>query len=281
MFSEPLAQILVIFFRQDFLDTLGFWWWLFLIVDCFWILGVAKYFWYFWRKGVYDKTNQMVILEVRIPAEVLEPIKAMETVITGFWQISSDPNWYEKWWEGQSGFSFCLEIASIDGIPHFYIRTEKRFIPMIEAQTYSQYPQAEISPVEDYTKNVPQDMPNKDWDCWGTTYRNVANWAYPIKTYEEFETGREDEEKRIDPIASLLEAMARLKPGEQQWVQLRCYPLLEEAVGWRKEAEKFRDKLARRESSEFKQRSLLRDFFDFLVLGKAPPAPPEIPGSAR
>jgi hypothetical protein len=210
----------------------------------------------------------MVILEVRIPAEVLEPLKAMETVITGFWQISSDPNWYEKWWEGQSGFSFCLEIASIDGVPHFYIRTEKRFIPMIEAQTYSQYPQAEIFSVEDYTKNVPQDIPNKDWDCWGTTYRNFAHWAYPIKTYEEFETGREDEEKRIDPIASLLEAMARLRPGEQQWVQLRCYPLLEEAIGWRKEAEKFRDKLARRDVSETKSKPMLQEAAEILIMGK-------------
>jgi hypothetical protein len=239
-----------------------------LIVDCFWLGRVTLYIWYFWRKGVYDRTCKMVLLEIKVPEEVLEPIKAMETVMTGLWQICSPPNWHEKWWEGQSGFSFCLEIAAIDGVPHFYVRAEQRFRPLLESQIYSQYPQAEIFAVEDYTQNVPQDVPNEKWEIWGTTYTNTNHWAYPIRTYAEFETGKEEEEKRIDPMASLLEGMARLRPGEQFWVQLRCFPLLDEAKPWKKEAKLFRDKLARRETKILKRKPMLQEAAEILLLGQ-------------
>lgn len=268
-------------FQSSFWAAFSDWWWLFLVVECFWLGKAMLYLWYFWRKNVYDNSCTMVLLEVKIPEEVLETMKAMETIITGFWQICSPPNWHEKWWEGQSGFSFCLEIAAVDGVPHFYVRAEKRFRSMLESQIYSQYPQAEISEAEDYTQNVPQDVPNETWELWGTTYKNTKHWAYPIRTYEEFETGKEEEEKRIDPISSLLEGMARLKPGEQLWVQLRCFPLLDEKTkekgkggeGWQKEAEKFRDKLARRESKEHKFSPMLQSAAEVLVLGKVPEAP--------
>ena len=179
-------------FQSKFWAALNDWWWLFLAVEAVWLGKVMLYLWYFWRKGVYDNTCKVVLLEIKIPEEVLEPIKAMETVMTGFWQVCSPPNWYEKWWEGQSGFSFCLEIAAIDGVPHFYVRAEQRFRPMLESQIYSQYPQAEIFEVEDYTQNVPQDIPNQSWEMWGTTYKNLTHWSYPIKTYAEFETGKEE-----------------------------------------------------------------------------------------
>ena len=139
-----------------------------------------------------------------------------------------------------------MEIVSIGGEIHFYIRTPEQFRGIIESNIYSQYPEAEIFEVPDYTKNVPQDIPNKEWDLWGTDEINTKPNPYPIKTYKKFETEIQPvEEKRLDPLAGLLEGMATLGPGEQMWIQIVAKPIREE-IDWIKEGKKIRDKLARR-----------------------------------
>ncbi|MDP2930423.1 MAG: hypothetical protein Q8N56_02320 [bacterium] len=274
MSFESIFIAIISWLQYDLPAIFKEWWWLFLIVEFFWLLQIAKSPWIFFRRWIFDGKRKPILLEIKIPEEVLEPIKAMETVLTGFWQICSPPNWYEFWWEGQSSWSFSLEIACIEGTPHFYVRTPNRDLRQIfEAQVYSQYPSAEISEVEDYVKDVPQDIPNEQWDLFGTGYKNLKPWAYPIKTYEEFETGKEEEEKRIDPIASLLEGMAKLGPGEQAWVQIRCFPVLDEAQPWKKDAWKLRDELARRKSKDYKPKPMIQEAAEFLISGKVPEAP--------
>ena len=46
------------------------------------------------------------------------------------------------------------------------------FRQLIESNIYSQYPEVEIVQVEDYTKNVPVDIPNRDWDLFGMSWSN-------------------------------------------------------------------------------------------------------------
>ena len=161
-------------------------------------------------------------------------MRAMESVFSGLWQIYAPPSPIEKWWDGQELLSYSFEIASIDGIPHFFVRCLDNARNMVESHIHAQFPEAEIFEVEDYTQKVPQDLPNKDWDMWGTDYQLTKDNAYPIKTYRDFETERESkEEKRIDPISSLLEAMSRLKKGEQIWVQIRAKPILDSDLPWK------------------------------------------------
>src|SRR3989344_2730348 len=55
-----------------------------------------------------------------------------------------------------SGIEFVLlEIASIDGQVHFYIRTPSRIRGLIETQMYAQYPQSQVKVAEDYTLGIP------------------------------------------------------------------------------------------------------------------------------
>jgi len=54
--------------------------------------------------------------------------------------------------------------------------------------------------------------------------------AYPIKTYTQFFEPRADtsvEEKRIEPLNTLLEGLNHLKPEEQIWLQFRMMPISE------------------------------------------------------
>ena len=238
------------------------WWW----VPLIFILWRPFIFLYvFWRRQRYDATIKRIVLEIKIPKEVLKPIKAMEDVFAGFHAIHDVFVWREKWIEGQFVLNIALEIVSLGGEVHFYIRTPEQFRGIIESNIYAQYPEAEIFEVPDYTKNVPQDIPNKEWELWGTNEINTKPDPYPIKTYKKFELETQTkEEKRIDPLAGLLEGMATLGPGEQMWIQIVAKPIREEKE-WIKEGLALKDELAGRK--EEKPKSMIREAFDILVTG--------------
>ena len=215
-----------------------------------------------------------------MPKELLKPIRAMEVVFSSIHAtIYQPPDLWEKWIDGQVQLSVQLEIASINGEPHFFIRTPKGFRDGVESSLYAQYPEIELKEVDDYTKYVPQDLPNKDWDMFGADYKLVMPDYYPIKTYLQFETEKEAlEKKRIDPVAGLMEAMAKIKEGEQLWIQFSIAPVGEideikflnrvttkGSLGvWRKKGAALRDELARRDEDE-KPKSMLGRAVDIIV----------------
>jgi len=96
--------------------------------------------------------------------------------------------------------------------------------------------------------------------------------CYPIRTYKEFETEREPlEEKRIDPLAGLLEASAKVKPGEQLWVQIVARPVTDLEYPWVTEGEKIKDELAKREAPSARK-SMVMEAADILISGEVPGA---------
>jgi len=220
--------------------------------------------------------QKKVLLEVKMPKEVLKPIRAMEQVFSSIWAQAFDPaDWWEKWVEGKQLDSVQLEIISLGGVPHFYIRCSDGRRNAIESSIYSQYADAEISIVDDYVKYVPRDVPNKDWDLWGTDYQLDKSDVFPIKTYGKFFEEKEaaKEEKRIDPLSTLLEGMGKLGPGEQLWVQIEISPITstgseaEGAYDFVSEGRKVADKLAKRPGKP-QQRPIIEQAVDVLVTGK-------------
>lgn len=250
------------------------WWW---IALPFILWRPFAFLWRWWRVDSWLKKQKSVMLEIRIPKEVLKPIRAMETVLNSIRQaIYAPPDWWEKWIDGQAQLSFAFEIVSLGGEPHFYIKTPADLKDPVEAAIYSQYPEAEISVAEDYTLLVPQDIPNKDWDLWGADYRLLKPSAYPIRTYADFETEHEaKEEKRIDPVAGLLEAMAKVKPGEQLWLQIIAEPVTDGEEPWISEGKKIRDMLAKRTKKPQARKALILEMIDVLVFGKIVGGPEE------
>lgn len=243
------------------------WWWL---PAPFILWRPASYFWLFWRIEEWNEKQKRILLEIKIPEESLKPIRAMEDVFAGLWQGFYDPpNWHEKWWEGKVSLGFQLETISDGGEIHFYIRCPADRRDIVESNIYAQYPEAEISLAEDYVKNVPQDIPNKDWDLWGADYRLLKPDPYPIKTYKDFETEAErEEEKRIDPLASLLESLAKIKPGEQYWFQIEASPIAQEyAEPFFKEGQAIKEKLAKRPEVA-KPKPIWQEAAEILVTGK-------------
>lgn len=240
------------------------WWWVFFPIS---LLSAYKYLYLWWARWEvwYQKIN-WILLEIKPPAEILKPFKAMEDIIHSLWGVYDSANWRERWCEGElpnAPFWFSFEIASLGGEIHFFVRILKEWKDTFESAIYSYYPEAEISVVEDYAQKVPADIPNKEWDLYGEEFSFMKDDAYPIRTYPTFFEERPDmplEEKRLDPMFSLLEALSMLKPAEQLWLQIVAAPVLNKDIpgGWISKGEEIANKLAKR-PGEKKAKSILQE----------------------
>lgn len=217
---------------QELLLFLGFiweviitWWWLF---PPFLLWKPAVFLWGWWRREVFSAEQHYILLELKMPEDVPRPFKAMEDVFIGLWQMHDPPNTREALFEGKFQLSFSVEIISTEGNIHFYFRIPKGAQKLVESSVYSHYPTAEFEVVEDYTKLIPQDIPNKEWDLWGTNYVLERPSPYPIKTYTKFfePTSTDKEEMRINPMALLIEGLSRIGKGENLWIQFVLTPIL-------------------------------------------------------
>lgn len=256
------------------------WWWLIMAI-ILWFPAKSFYLWWI-RWEVWYKKSKWILLEIKCPKEILKPFKAMENVYSILWGIIDVPNWREKWCEGEiplgGGLWFSSEIASFGGEIHFYMRIPEGFRAVAESAIYSQYPDVEISLVNDYTKNVPQDIPNKEWDLYGENFTLGKEDPYPIKTYSMFFEERAEtmkEEKRLDPMDNLLEQLSRLKSGEQLWIQIVTNPVVDAIWPWITRGKKIVDKILKRPEKP-KPKSMIQEVIQKVIFGpptkEKPPA---------
>ncbi|HTE48872.1 MAG TPA: hypothetical protein VK675_03135 [Candidatus Paceibacterota bacterium] len=190
------------------------------------ILGrIAWIFWLHYIQQDFISGIDFVLLEIIPPRDVLRSPKAMELFITNALYHMSNKGGKEEYWQGAVWFWFSLEIASIEGQVHFYIRTPTRVRGLIETQMYAQYPQAQIKEVEDYTLAVDEISKNSAWNGWGCEFKLEKHEAYPIKTYVDFGLDEDPkEEYKVDPISPVVELFGSLGPGEQMWSQIVITP---------------------------------------------------------
>jgi len=239
------------------------WWWAFLPLMLMEQLKVLYLWWLNWDFD-YAK-HKWVLLEV-IPLEaMLMPLKAMEDVFAAIWPLMDVGNFRERWCDGELGngpFWCSWEIASIEGNIHYYVRVLQQHRTSLESALYGHYPDIEIHEATDYVKLVPPTVPNEEWDMYGEDWDFFKEDAYPMRTYEKFFEPQGEriaaEEKRLDPIISLLEAMSKLGPGEHYWVQFTTVPVGDyDEPDWKKEGIKIVNKLAKR--PEKKESTLMKD----------------------
>jgi hypothetical protein len=179
---------------------------------------LVKYLWREYIKRVYRAKLQYVLLEIIPPKEIEKSPQPMELFFASLTGTVKGFNAYDLYVEGLVPNFFSFEIASDGGDIHFYIQCEKKYRNLVEANLFAQYPDIEIYEVEDYTKTVPGTVPNNEWDLWGVEFEATKPDLYPIRTYRFFEedvTG-----KMVDPMAGILEVMAKLPPGQKMWFQL-------------------------------------------------------------
>ncbi|MDD5032411.1 MAG: hypothetical protein PHR36_05255, partial [Patescibacteria group bacterium] len=184
----------------------------------------------------WDRTIKHVLLAIDILRGNEQTIKAVENLFTYYGGAHKTHTLIEKYWEGQFQLSFSFEIVSIEGYTQFLIRTPVKFRDMAEAAVYSQYPDAEITEVDDYTQGLPDRFPDEVYDIWGCEFIQAKNQVYPIKTYEEFEQQMGPPEAQYqDTMATLMDLCSSLRKGEQFWFQILIKPM---GFDWPEEGEK-------------------------------------------
>lgn len=177
------------------------------------------------QDDVYAASIDYVLLAFTIPKESetnQQSPKAVEHIFSQLMGAYSSVNLIEKYWKGKVQPKFSLEIISIEGYIQFLIRTPVMFRNLVESAFYAQYPEAEISEVADYAKNISIKFPSEEYDLRGSEIILAKDAIYPIKTYPNFEHPLTKELK--DPMASLLETLSRFQKGEQLWLQIVITP---------------------------------------------------------
>ncbi len=222
-----------------------------------WIpFGLAVLLWQKWleykREEIYNKFD-LVLLEIRLPQEILRSPLAMELVLSGLHIMGGEGTWYDRYILGKSRAWFSLEIASIEGHIHFYVWTGRGNKDLVESQFYSQYPGIEMLEVPDYTDVYPK-FDSTVIQLEGQEFALTQLDSYPIKTYVDYGLDKDPKEEfKYDPLTTVLEFMGSLGKGEQFWLQFifrshhgKAY----DPKNWKKDTEKLIDKLSKQYRGE-------------------------------
>ncbi len=190
------------------------------------LIMVGFEIWLRFKRETFIENQKWTLVEVRIPKDVFKSPLAMELVlIKALHQTGGIGTWYHKYVLGQVLLWSSLEIVSIEGRIHFFIRVPSKFRTITESQIYAQYPQAEITEVEsDYAIEIPSVVKGGEWSVYGTEFGLKKADPYPIKTYIDFGLDKAstslEAEQQIDPITATLEYMGAMSQGEQMWLQI-------------------------------------------------------------
>jgi hypothetical protein len=218
-----MIEILRESFSLVFLESI----WQAISVSWFVVLPLTLYFlfkllWMDFAQGNFWSNVEWVMLEIVPPNDIEETPQAMEMIYSGMLGAMKGINAIEEFVNGEEPMYYSLELVSDEGQVHFYIRTPKSFVKLIESNFHAQYPQSEVKIVEDYVHDIPKVIPNKDWNLWGTDFKLDKPDPYPIKSYRWFEediTG-----KSLDPLASIIESIGKIGPAQKFWLQLIITP---------------------------------------------------------
>ncbi len=243
----PADELLIYVF------THGLW-----LIYVFVIVLMAYDVWLNAKQTKWFMKKKFIFLAIDIPRDSEQTPKAVEGLFATLSGAQATVSKKEKY-EGQFQLAFSFEIISIDGYVQFIIRTPDFWRDLVESAIYSQYPDAEITEVLDYTTDIPVQFPNDDYNMWGTEVVPVAPDYLPIKTYTEFEDSVSGEFK--DPMASVIETMSKIRQGEQVWLQILIRPAL--GSDWIKKANEAAMKLAGKKTPE-KKKSGLFNYFSYI-----------------
>lgn len=197
--------------------------WIPLAVTFVW--GVSQV-WLRYVKLAYGASEKTILLAIDIPRGNAQTPRAVENIFAYLAGAHTTQDLYEKWWLGQWQLYFSFEIVSIEGYIQFLVWAPEKYRYLIDAAIYSQYPDSEITEVNDYTDGIPTKYPDDQYDIFGGEFKLVEKSVYPIKTYEHFEHMMGEPETQFkDPMAALMDLMGSLKKGEQLWYQILVIPL--------------------------------------------------------
>lgn len=217
------------------------------VVPIMTVYGFKGFQQYIWER--YKANTPYVLYKVDVPLMHEQSMYAVEQIFVHLYGSLESPTRVQKYWEGFFQSCYSFEIVSDGGYITYYIRVATDYREMLEAAFYAQYPDALLTEVEDYSKEInPQMLFDNKLRAWGSELKLANEDVKPIRTWPNWEHGLLG--VSIDPLAAVLEVMSRLQPGEKWWFQILAQPKNDE---------------------DFKKRS--KAAISTVVDGKAPSAP--------
>jgi hypothetical protein len=137
-------------------------------------------------KQKFASKQSFILLAVDIPKNNEQTPKAFENILNQLAGAHSPTWWWDLYKDGEHQQMFSLEIVSIEGHIQFVIHVHEVTRDLVEASIYAQYPEAEVTEIADYTKDMPDRFPNDEFELWGTEFVPVKDEVYPIKVYPSF-----------------------------------------------------------------------------------------------
>ena len=154
--------------------------WLILILAIVFLIFYIRL--YITRKK-YIAGIEQTLLAIDIPKDNEQSLVAVEQIFATLAGIKIKRDLFKKYWLGKIQPWFSLEIISLEGYIQFLIRTPAIYRDLAEAAIYAQYPEAEITEVEDYVNLIPDDVHEikSEFNLWGTEFKLEKKAAIPLK----------------------------------------------------------------------------------------------------
>lgn len=208
---------------------------------------IFRMLWQKYAELKYVLNLSWILLEIKLPREVLKGPQAMESIFSALHATGIPISFFKRLLHSVVQPWMSFEIVSMNGHVHFFVYTQTFFRKFVEAQFYGHYSGVEIAEADDYTAIIPDGAPDEEWELWGTEFGLTKEDAFPIKTYIDFKLDQPmvEEAQKVDPISSLIEVFGSAKEGEQLWLQILIRPSSSDR--WKKAAEQQIDKLLGRD----------------------------------
>ena len=171
--------------------------------------------------------NSNTVLSIKVSKINEKGPLAAEQMFASLHGILSKTNVFSD--QGQSNERFSFEIAAYDGNIFFYVWVPIMYREFIEGQIYAQYPDIEITEVQDYIPKNLEGRSNILGEVVFTKHR-----LFPLKRFEEFE--EKIAKMALDPLSSITEALSKTEEDELSVLQIVTQPVSDK--WWKTQAEK-------------------------------------------
>ena len=184
---------------------------------------LALIFWRMWLKYIrmrFITSQEYILLELKLPAEVYKSPAAMQAAIDGLFQKGGEATFIDRLWAGKVRIWYSLEIVSLEGQVHLYVWTRKVYRRLVERVFYAHYPEVEIHEADDYAVGLPFSLERHN--VYGLDYKLDGPIGVPIKTYSDYHLDQTSakEEQKVDPLTHVLEFCGSMGKGENVWIQI-------------------------------------------------------------
>lgn len=180
-------------------------------------------FWHMWLRyvrGNFIANQAYVLLEIRLPQEVMKSPAAMQAVFDGLHTKSGESTFIDRLWFGKVRMWYSFELVSTEGQVHMYMWLRSAFRRTVERVFYAHYPDAELVESTDYSTALPYDL--ETHNSFGADYKLSAPIGVPIRTYVDYKLDQTStkEEQKVDPMAHVFEFLGSMGKGEHVWIQI-------------------------------------------------------------